>query len=139
MVLPGMLRSAGKKAELADAADPARPGKPSTAPKDRPAQRIEDGRTYYLWKGRFYLPVGYEPADQPELAGDGWPIEIVRKVDGVKFLRVPGGTLQMGARDKSDAERTDADSTNLPPHDVVVKGFYIQKHEVTNGELLAYE
>ncbi len=57
----------------------------------------------------------------------------------MKFLRIPGGKLQMGARDKPEADRTDADSTNQPAHEVAVKGFYLQKHEVTNGEMLAYE
>jgi eukaryotic-like serine/threonine-protein kinase len=137
-VVPGMLKSAGKTSgqvePIATASTGADKDKPTPVPKDRPEQFAEGGRSFRLWQGKFYLPVGYEPVDQSGAASDGWPAEIVRKEDDVRFPRIPGGTFKMGARDEIDA-----DSTNKPAHEVTVKGFYLQKHEVTNGEMLAYE
>ncbi len=106
--------------------------------KDRNLQILWHDRAFTLWKGKFYLPDGYEPSVDYEEAPDGWPREVVRKFDGVKFLRIPGGKLRMGARDRLEADRTDAEPSNQPAHEVTLPGFYIQKFEVTNGELLAY-
>ena len=84
------------------------------------------------WKGRVYLPEGYDAADFSDLDEAGYPKALVR-LDGVKFVRIPGGQFRMGGQGEEDAS-----DDNRPKRLVVVPGFYIQKHEVTNGELLAY-
>ena len=116
------------------------PSQPAVTPTrtTRELQIISKDRAFTLSKGGFYLPNGYDPAINTEAASDGWPREIVRKVDGVKFARIPGGKFRMGARDKPDADRSDAEPANQPAREVTLPGFYIQKNEVTNGELLAY-
>jgi eukaryotic-like serine/threonine-protein kinase len=93
---------------------------------------IRDGRTFRLWNGRVYLPEGYDAADFSDLDEAGYPKAIVRP-DGVKFVRISGGQFRMGAQGEEDA-----DDNNRPERLVVVPGFYIQKLEVTNSEILAY-
>jgi formylglycine-generating enzyme required for sulfatase activity len=108
------------------------PGTSSTSNSLEP-RLVRDGRTFRLWKGRAYLPEGYDAADPSDLDEAGYPKALVRRDDKVKFVRIPGGQFLMGSRGEDDV-----DSTNRPAHLVVVPGFYMQKFEVTNGELLAY-
>jgi eukaryotic-like serine/threonine-protein kinase len=96
-----------------------------------------EGRSFYLWKG-VYLPAGYKPFNAGDLV-EGHPRMIVRDGDDVKFLWIKGGQFTMGARSKSEGSDSDLDTFNTPAHPVVVPGFYIQKFEVTNGELRAFE
>jgi serine/threonine protein kinase/formylglycine-generating enzyme required for sulfatase activity len=83
--------------------------------------------------GRYYLPVGYEPSKESDLE-DGWPRTLTRTADKVRFLRIAGDSkpftwgrvedLKWGAKPPNE---------DGPP--VTLHGFYIQEHEVTNGEM----
>ena len=80
-----------------------------------------------------YLPAGFEPSSVP--ASDGWPSTLTRRDSGnpgpvTLFVRIPGGEFTMGSDTVKDAG---------PPHQVRLSGFYIQKTEVTNGEMLSFE
>ena len=110
------------------------PGPPEISKAPKP--KIEwESRPFTLWK-TVYLPEGYSPSDPDDLV-EGHPRMIVR--EGVKFVWIKGGRYLMGAKGKVDDPETDCDPDNVPAHPVVVPGFYIQKFEVTNGELRDYD
>lgn len=69
-----------------------------------------------------YLPEGHEPGS--ELEEDGYPGTLTRTIDGTIFFRIVGGTFDMGHLD-----------LGRPTHPVRLSGYYMQKTEVTNGEI----
>lgn len=75
-------------------------------------------------------PAGYVAVDPSDAAPDGAPRVLVRgDAGGPEFLRIAGGEFLMGDPDANEAR---------PAHRVVLSGFYLQKTEVTNGEMEAY-
>ena len=123
------------------APDPVKPGPVIEVPTPPPpvalaAKPLEakNGRKFYLWDNRLYLPEGYKPATPVDLESDGWPKIIVREKDEVEFIRIAGGRFDMGAG-PDDEYRPDHAQ---PIHSVILPGFYIQMYEVTNGEIEAY-
>ena len=95
--------------------------------------RAEDGVRFHWSVGGIYLPNGYSPGSEADPV-DGWPRFLVRE-DGVAFLRVGGGTFTMGCLDEAVIP---ADDPTRPAHPVSLSGFYMQKTEVTNGEIEPY-
>ena len=61
--------------------------------------------------------------------GPALPEEIVA-ADGAAMRLIPGGKLKMGRNDGEPDER--------PVHEIVVKGFYLDKYEVTNEQYLKF-
>jgi formylglycine-generating enzyme required for sulfatase activity len=98
--------------------------------------RRGDGRRLVWAPAGFYLPEGYEA--EPSQASDPGrpPAAIVRKSDGTRFLWIAGDSFQMGALRKPTGRHWD--DQDQPPHPVQVSGFYLQRTEVTNGELASY-
>ena len=70
-------------------------------------------------------PVGNAPAEQVANAEAGQ--ERVSSVDGMPAVYVPAGTFRMGGMDP------DVDRDEEPPHNVDMKGFWMDKLEVTNA------
>ena len=81
-----------------------------------------------------YLPAGYEEVKGDRIAS--WPSAITRSKDGVKFIRITGGTYQRG--DPGEDPALDSEGQPCTPHYVRVPDFYIQETEVTNAEIEAY-
>ena len=86
---------------------------------------------------RVFLPDGYEPEDSSlgDLVGT-YPRSIVRRSDGVRFLRIPGKTFEQG--DYRLLMTGEDGIAELTPHKVQVSSFYIQETEVTNAEMEAF-
>jgi len=112
---------------------------------DAPAglKRENDGVVFYCFKRGIYLPLGYRPEDPKDLDGF-WPKALVRQSDGVKFIRISGGTYDRGDFNalKTVPRRkpvTDRRDNPCEPHKVEVSGFYIQETEVTNQEVIDFQ
>jgi serine/threonine-protein kinase len=82
----------------------------------------------------YYLPEHYRPKDDAR-ASDGWPAVLVRGGDQVEFVRIPGGTFEMGGLVENAGGSTGSDR---PAHPVALSGYYIQANEVSNREVGAY-
>ena len=76
------------------------------------------------------LPPGYRPKFDHPIHPSGWPTRISCDVDGAVLALVPAATLLMGREDGDPAER--------PAHQVAVSTYYIDLHEVTLGQYLAF-
>ncbi|NWF64480.1 MAG: formylglycine-generating enzyme family protein [Chloroflexi bacterium] len=70
-------------------------------------------------------PAINEPAEQVANAQAG--SERVSSVDGMPAVYIPDGTFRMGGMDP------DVDRDEEPPHNVTMKGFWMDKLEVTNA------
>ena len=92
----------------------------------------EDLRFHWT-PGGIYLPDGFSPGEETD-PFDGFPRTLVRE-DGQTFLRIAGGTFTMGCLDEGLV--ADDDPTR-PAHPVKLSGCYMQKTEVTNGEIERY-
>ncbi|WP_158633561.1 formylglycine-generating enzyme family protein [Tautonia sociabilis] len=91
----------------------------------------------------YYLPIGVRVDPDAGPAEDGWPRVLFREVDHgdgdsqrVEFVRIPGGSCAMGDFTPSGGRLRD--NAALPVHRVTVSGFYMQRFEVTIGEIAAY-
>jgi serine/threonine protein kinase len=125
---------------------PTGPSRPSTLP--RPRRRwpivaslgliaVTAGLGALTWFGPSQtppLPEGYKAEDESKLV-NGWPAVLIRKADGVRFIRIAGGEFMMGD-DTTDNKEDLADER--PAHPVVLSDFYLQEAEVTNAEMLHY-
>ena len=80
--------------------------------------------------GRVLPPGRLSPSSETD-AEDGWPKTSDPGRDRVEFVRIVGDSFQMGGIGGS---RTMPDDPSYPAHPVTLSGFYIQTHEVTNGE-----
>ena len=89
-----------------------RPAKPPAPPATRP------------------LPPGYRPKFDHPIHPSGWPTRISCDIDGAELVLVPAAIFLMGREDGDPAER--------PAHQVAVSTYYIDRHEVTLGQYLAY-
>ncbi len=69
------------------------------------------------------------PVEEVDSGGDAGS-ERASDVDGMPQVYVPDGTFRMGAMDE------DGQSDERPDHNVTLKGFWIDKLEVTNGMFL---
>ncbi len=116
--------------------NPTRKSNPSVIGEQNEQKPRLDG--YYRFRD-VYLPAGYAPeTDSGEPLVEGrWPATIVRKSDKVRFIRVPGGAFVMGAQVEVPGGKYPMESEVIP-HQVELTGFYIQKCEVTNGEMEAF-
>jgi eukaryotic-like serine/threonine-protein kinase len=106
-------------------------------------KRESDGVVFYCLKRGIYLPLGYRPDDPKDLDGF-WPKVLVRQADGVKFIRISGGSFIRGdfsSLSTVSPRKPVPDRRDNPcqPHKVEVSGFYIQETEVTNKEVVAFE
>ena len=95
-------------------------------------RRTTDQAVFRRIKEGIYVPETFEPDPKAGEAADGWPRVIVK--NGIRFLRIPGGTWNMGAWDDPNA----VDRTDGPLHPVSLTGFYLQETEVTNGQFEEY-
>ena len=95
-------------------------------------RRTTDQAVFLRFADGIYLPEAFELDSKAGLAVDGWPKVIVK--DGIRFLRMPGGTWIMGAWDDPNA----VDRADAPAHPVTLTGFYIQETEVTLGQFEDY-
>jgi eukaryotic-like serine/threonine-protein kinase len=95
--------------------------------------REKDGVRFHHRAAGIYLPDGYTPSSETDPV-DGWPRSLVRD-DRVEFFRVAGGDFMMGCLDEAVVP---ADDPARPVHRVKLPGFYMQKTEVTNGEMESY-
>lgn len=93
--------------------------------------RSRDGIEYQLDpESGLYLPQDYS-ADKELDPNDGKPKSLLRKSDGAKFVRLAGGSFQMGNLDDAAPK----DDPSVPAHPVMLSSFYMQTTEVTNGEI----
>ncbi len=114
------------------------PGKPEKIVPVYKPEITWNGREFALWNGKIYLPKGYKPVDSVKLEMvEGYPKLIER--DGITFIRILGGSFMMGI-DKNDKKyKSEYLQDSEAPHFVAIKSFYLQKYEVSNGELERYE
>lgn len=61
------------------------------------------------------------------------PMNAVREFDGVEMVLVPAGCFQMGSN------AADAQPDEMPPHQVCVESFWIDRYEVTNAQYRQFE
>ena len=74
------------------------------------------------------FPTNTPPAiNAPEAAGGEAGAERASSVDGMPQVYIPDGTFRMGGLD------TDVNKDEEPAHDVTLKGFWMDKLEVTNA------
>ncbi len=92
-------------------------------------RRTDDLVVFNRLANGIYIPDTFVPDAEQGLASDGWPKVIVK--DGMRFLRMPGGTWNMGNWDNPSA----IDQPDGPLHPVKLTGYYIQEKEVTHGQL----
>ncbi|WP_165230979.1 bifunctional serine/threonine-protein kinase/formylglycine-generating enzyme family protein [Aquisphaera insulae] len=113
------------------------PGKAAPEDGGEPAriERVEGGIVFERIGEGLYLPEGYEPDKVVDNVGR-WPRVVIRKSDGVRFIRIHGLTYRRG--DLKTPPDTDGLGNPIKPHWVRVKSFYIQEKEVTNAEIEAY-
>ncbi len=76
------------------------------------------------------LPAGFRPKAGTTRDPSGRPREIVCDRDGATMVLVPGGTFVMG--------REDGDPQERPAHEVELAAYYIDQHEVTIRQYLAF-
>ncbi len=102
--------------------------------------RESDDAVFYCFKRGIYLPLGYRPEDPKDLPGF-WPRALVRESDGVKFIRISGGSFDRGdfTAQKSQKPVLDLQDNPCQLHKVEVSGFYIQEAEVTNKEVTDFQ
>jgi formylglycine-generating enzyme required for sulfatase activity len=72
------------------------------------------------------LPEGFSAGDGTAVDGSGWPLTIAGKRDGAPMVLVPGGTFTLG----NDYGPT----SEGPAHKVRLSAYYIDQHEVTEGQ-----
>ena len=76
------------------------------------------------------LPAGFRPKAGTTRDHSGRPREIVCDRDGATMVLVPGGTFVMG--------REDGDPQERPAHEVQLAAYYVDQHEVTIRQYLAF-
>ncbi|MDA1196244.1 MAG: SUMF1/EgtB/PvdO family nonheme iron enzyme [Planctomycetota bacterium] len=74
------------------------------------------------------------PVGEAVHAETALPIRIRRLVDGASMVLVPGGLFKMGA----GPDDTESWADELPPQVLTVSPFYVDVHEVTNGQFRAF-
>jgi serine/threonine-protein kinase len=111
----------------------------SPLPENEPAglRREHDNAVFYCFRIGIYLPVRYKPEDPKHLDGS-WPKALIRS-DGVKFIRISGGSYMRGDFISPGKPANDLKGNPLTPHNVEISGFYIQENEVTNHEIEGFE
>jgi serine/threonine protein kinase/formylglycine-generating enzyme required for sulfatase activity len=95
-------------------------------------RRKKDLEPFIRFGKGIYIPETFRPEDEHDLASDGWPRVIVKH--GIRFIRMPGKTWDMGYWDDPNA----ADRADGPLHAVTTTGFYIQETEATHGQFQDY-
>ncbi len=76
------------------------------------------------------LPTGFQPVMEAGVHESGWPLEIVGSRDGAPMVLIPSGTFTMGNNDGPPQES--------PAHQVRLSAYYIDQHEVTNGQFRSF-
>ncbi len=76
------------------------------------------------------LPSGFQPVLEAGVHASGWPMVIVGSRDGAPMVLIPSGTFMMGTNDGPPAES--------PAHQVHLSAYYIDQHEVTNGQFRTF-
>ncbi len=76
------------------------------------------------------LPSGFQPVLEAGVDASGWPMVIVGSRDGAPMVLIPSGTFTMGNNDGPPAES--------PAHQVHLSAYYIDQHEVTNGQFRTF-
>jgi formylglycine-generating enzyme required for sulfatase activity len=72
------------------------------------------------------LPEGFSAASGAGIHDSGWPLTIVGKRDGAPMVLIPGGSFTLG----NDYGPT----SEAPAHKVRLSAYYIDQHEVTEGQ-----
>jgi formylglycine-generating enzyme required for sulfatase activity len=75
------------------------------------------------------LPSGFQPVIEAGVHESGWPLVIVGSRDGAPLVLIPGGTFTMGNNDSQG---------EAPAHQVRLSAYYIDQHEVTNGQFRTF-
>jgi formylglycine-generating enzyme required for sulfatase activity len=76
------------------------------------------------------VPSGFQPMLEAGVHESGWPLVIVGSRDGAPMVLIPGGTFTMGSSDGPPVES--------PAHQVRLSAYYIDQHEVTNGQFRTF-
>jgi len=76
------------------------------------------------------LPSGFQPVSEAGVHESGWPLVIVGSRDGAPLVLIPSGSFTMGNNDGQPAES--------PAHQVHLSAYYIDLHEVTNGQFRTF-
>ncbi len=76
------------------------------------------------------LPSGFQPVLEAGVHESGWPLVIVGSRDGAPMVLIPSGTFSMGS--------DDGQATEGPAHQVHLSAYYIDQHEVTNGQFRTF-
>jgi serine/threonine-protein kinase len=99
--------------------------------KKRPADQL----AFLRHASGIYIPRGCEPSSDP--AADGKPRTLERagttERNPITYIRIPGGTFRLGWLAPLDPANAPAAGQAGP--EVTLTGFYMQKTEVTNGEI----
>jgi serine/threonine protein kinase/formylglycine-generating enzyme required for sulfatase activity len=102
-------------------------------------RRLDRDTLLFVFEREYvYLPEGYKPESLNDtLEDEGWPRVIIRKRDGVRFIRIQGAVYQRGDPGTGPPD-LDFQDKPITHHFVRVRGFYIQETEVTNAEIESY-
>jgi formylglycine-generating enzyme len=105
---------------------PANPAEPLIVPPNAPAL----DRTKKPAVAARAVPAGFQADPNAGLDDSGWPRVIRSDRDGANMVYIAGGTFMMGANDGQAAE--------APAHSVRLSAYYIDQHEVTNGQFRTF-
>ncbi|NGZ06400.1 MAG: formylglycine-generating enzyme family protein [Magnetococcales bacterium] len=83
------------------------------------------------WCGPWWALIGLLGVVSWGRAGESRPV-VEREFAGMPFVQVPAGCFQMG----SPEQEAGRDADEGPRHEVCLDGFWIGRHEVTQGEWL---